>query len=110
MTRRPKFWLIAGALFTVINVVGAPQALIDGELLHFATHVVLTALGVYFLLRITRPAPQHVHDAQQANARIDQLQQSVDAIALDVERIGEAQRYISKLAAEQVEIPRKPQP
>ena len=37
------------------------------------------------------------------NPRLEQLQQSVDAIALEVERIGEAQRFNAKLQAEQNE-------
>jgi hypothetical protein len=32
--------------------------------------------------------------------RIDYLQQSVDAVALEVERLGEAQRFQEKLRAE----------
>ena len=40
-------------------------------------------------------------DAQLA--QLEQLQQSVDAIALEVERIAEAQRFSAKLLAERVE-------
>jgi hypothetical protein len=39
-------------------------------------------------------------DAQ--SAQLDQLQQSVDAIALEVERIAEAQRFSARLLAERV--------
>ena len=35
-------------------------------------------------------------------AQLEQLQQSVDAIALEVERIAEAQRFSAKLLAERV--------
>ena len=38
-------------------------------------------------------------------ARMEQLQQSVDAIAVEVERIGEAQRWSAKMAAKQGEEP-----
>ena len=37
------------------------------------------------------------------DARMEQLQQSVDAIAVEVERIGEAQRFNAKLAAQRGE-------
>jgi hypothetical protein len=37
--------------------------------------------------------------------RIEQLQQSVDAIALEVERIAEAQRFTTKLLAEREQTP-----
>jgi hypothetical protein len=39
----------------------------------------------------------------QTVAQLEQLQQSVDAIALEVERIAEAQRFSAKLLAERVE-------
>jgi hypothetical protein len=41
-------------------------------------------------------------------ARFDQLQQSVDAIAVEVERIAEAQRFSAKLLAEKRDIPALP--
>jgi len=40
--------------------------------------------------------------------RLDQLQQSVDAIAVEVERIAEAQRFSAKLLAERADIPALP--
>lgn len=40
--------------------------------------------------------------------RFDQLQQSVDAIAVEVERIAEAQRFSAKLLAERTETPALP--
>jgi len=40
--------------------------------------------------------------------RLDQLQQSVDAIAVEVERIAEAQRFSAKLLAERGESPALP--
>jgi hypothetical protein len=41
-------------------------------------------------------------------ARFDQLQQSVDAIAVEVERIAEAQRFSAKLLSEKRDIPALP--
>jgi hypothetical protein len=40
--------------------------------------------------------------------RLEQLQQSVDSIAIEVERIAEAQRFVAKLMAERAEVPRLP--
>jgi hypothetical protein len=42
---------------------------------------------------------------QQGDERLNYLQQSVDAVALEVERIGEAQRFNEKLRGEQSETP-----
>ena len=45
-----------------------------------------------------KPRPLEVSGAQ--NMQMEQLQQSVDAIAVEVERIAEAQRFSAKLLAE----------
>jgi hypothetical protein len=49
----------------------------------------------------SKPKQPKVSDAQ--NLQLEQLQQSVDAIAVEVERIAEAQRFSAKLLAERAE-------
>ncbi len=48
-----------------------------------------------------KPRPLEVSSAQ--SLQLEQLQQSVDAIAVEVERIAEAQRFSAKLLAERSE-------
>jgi hypothetical protein len=110
VTRRSKRWLVAAWVFTLINLGGAPFAVASGEPLHAAVHVALLVLGAYWIWRLApRARRDQLPAAQEADAQLDQLQQSVDAIALDVERIGEAQRFIAKLAAKEAETsPLKP--
>jgi hypothetical protein len=48
-----------------------------------------------------RPKQAKVSDAQ--SLQLEHLQQSVDAIAVEVERIAEAQRFSAKLLAERAE-------
>jgi hypothetical protein len=43
-----------------------------------------------------------------SDARLEQIQQSIDSIAIEVERITEAQRFTAKLMAERAEEPRLP--
>lgn len=106
MTRRSKIWFVAAALFTLINGGGAVWAALAREPLHSAVHVVLFLLGGYLMWRLTpwshRQEPQ---PSQLADQRIEYLQQSVDAVALEVERIGEAQRFHEKLRAERGKTP-----
>ena len=110
MTRRLKFWLVVALLFTVGNLAGAIGAAVDGEWVHMAGHVALMLVGAYFVSRLTRGPQQQIAGAR-IDRQLDQLQQSVDAIALEVERIGEAQRFITKLAAEEVDTSsQKPRP
>jgi len=51
----------------------------------------------------TRELPNPLYEQ-----RLDQLQQSVDAIAVEVERIAEAQRFSAKLLAERTDSPALP--
>ena len=101
MTARPGLWRALAALFTVINLVGLGWAVAENEGPHAAAHVALALLGAYAMWRLSRRASDNTPAAELAELRLEQLQQSVDAIALEVERIGEAQRFHTKLQAEQ---------
>lgn len=106
MTRRNKLWRAAAAVFTFINVAGAGWALAMGESTHAMVHVALLLAG-YVAWLLTAPLRREdVTPAQQLDeGRIEYLQQSVDAIALEVERIGEKQRFSDKLRVEQGKTP-----
>lgn len=49
--------------------------------------------------RASDPAPRRV-ESDQTNRRLEQLQQSVEAMAIEVERISEGQRFVTKLLSE----------
>ena len=105
MTQPSKLWRVAAALFVIINVGGAVFALRMGEGRHALMHVALLVVGYIGWQfapwkRRQTPAPDQLPDA-----RLDYLQQSVDAVALEVERLGEAQRFADKLRAEQGQAP-----
>ena len=102
MTRqRAKLWFIAASLFTLINLGGAGVAAVAGEVLHTAAHIALSLLGAYFVWRLApRARGQETLAEQEADPRLERLQQSLDAIGLEVERIGEAQRFTAKIVAE----------
>ena len=114
MSVKAKFWWTAAAVSVIVNGAGAVYALLFREWMHGGAHVAALALTIY-LIAIFRPHGRtasgeslgagdadlgHVSDG---DTRMEQLQQSVDAIALEVERIGEAQRYNAKLQAKQGE-------
>lgn len=104
MFRHVRFWLVAAVIFTLVNAAGAGFAAAEGEGPHAGVHVALMLLGTYLAwrlaLRALRNEPQA---ASLADGRLEQLQQSVDVVALEVERIGEAQRFSAKQQAERVE-------
>ena len=106
MPRTSRMWRVIGVAFLVVNVLGAGYAVAMGETNHALTHV-LIVVAVYSTWGLgswqARRREEHV-PAQLSDARLDYLQQSVDAVALEVERLGEAQRYAEKLRAERGEI------
>jgi hypothetical protein len=112
MTRRSKLWAWAAGLFyTFINVGGLIFAAAQGEEMHAMTHFFLLLVGVagYVGWRLARRGV--VQEPSQAQlggeTRIEYLQQSIDAMALELERIGEKQRFSDKLRVGQGEIPPK---
>lgn len=106
MTRqRSKLWFVAASLFTLVNLGGAGMAAVAGEGLHTAAHVALVLLGAYFVWRLApRALRQEMLAEEEADPRLERLEQSLDAIGLEVERLGEAQRFAAKLVAERVDI------
>lgn len=105
MARRVSRWQIAALIFGVINAGGAVFAFAQGETSHALTHVGLL-LGTFVFWQVISPSsPQASQETvpHQIDSQVERLQQSVDAIALEVERIGEGQRFINKLQQEQSE-------
>jgi hypothetical protein len=108
MTRSSRFWRIGAAVYFFINAAGAVFAAVRGETMHAFSHIALLVIGVgvYGLLRLkSDPVEQETVAAEQANQRISHLEQSLNSIALNVERIGEAQRFEKKILEERSEIP-----
>lgn len=69
-------------------------------------HLFLLLLGLAAFVgwKLARRSPaRDLSRAQVGDPRLEYLQQSVDAMALEVERIGEAQRFHDKLRAEEGE-------
>jgi len=104
MTRRSRLWQAVVALFIVINVGGAGFAIAMGEPVHALAHAVLLLVGYVGWLVAPWRRRQGLEPAQLPDERIEYLQQSVDAVALEVERLGESQRFNEKLRAVRDEI------
>ena len=105
MTRqRAKLWFVVASVFALLNLGAAGVAAVAGEALHTAAHIGLSLLGAYFVWRLApRARQQEMLAEQEAVPRLERLQQSLDDIGLEVERIGEAQRWSAKMAARQGE-------
>lgn len=104
MNLRSRIWGIGAGIFGIVNLLGALLAMRMGERAHTDVHLILFLLSAlaYVAWRAVnrgRRAEMAV-DPAVADPQIEYLQQSVDALALEVERLGEAQRAREKLRAE----------
>jgi hypothetical protein len=100
MPSRSRVWRAAAAAFIAINVGGGIYAAATGEAMHAAVHVVLLVLGIaaYAGLRGRRVDAEAL--PTETAERLKHLEQSVDSLAIGVERVGEAQRYQTKILDE----------
>jgi aspartokinase len=87
----------------------------DPDVANFGVVMVIIVVVVAALASITvrfirniKPQSRNEPPSPLYEQRMDQLQQSVDAIAVEVERIAEAQRFSAKLLAERSEAPALP--
>jgi hypothetical protein len=104
MGRHIGLWQVVAAVFTIVNLVGLGMAMAAREQAHSGIHVAMSVLGAGAMWWLSgRRAYAPSTQSEMGTTRLEQLQQSVDAIALEVERIGEAQRFNAKLYAEQNE-------
>jgi hypothetical protein len=70
----------------------------------FATFVVTISLAAWFVVRKFRgtPLPTRDSDPRIDDSRFARLEDAVDSIAIEVERIAEAQRFTAKLMSERL--------
>lgn len=124
MTRRAKLWRAGAILFGIINVGGMGLALAMDEMMHAMAHVFLlfVGTGAYLLWKLVTtwasgPVDEQSQQAAlpssgkdltlQLHQHVDYLQRSMDALALEVERIGEAQRFRDRQLRESETAPLK---
>ena len=89
---------------------------IPGELIPIVLFIMVgvTIIGAPIARAIARRiegGPRHnVGLGDDASARLERMEQAIDAIAVEVERIAEGQRFTSKLLAERAEPARAASP
>jgi hypothetical protein len=96
-----RAWIPIAWLFSLLNLGAVWFAAQPGEPWHATIHAllaVLSAVGASHLMARTAPAAIESVGGER-------LQQSMDVIALEVERISEGQRFVTKLLTERLSPP-----
>ncbi len=109
MIRRSRVWLGVAVLFLVVNLGGAGFAVAMGEPLHAGIHAALL-LVAYPMWRLARrrsargvrgqgEAEISAQSPEFAN-RLSRLEQAVDSVAIEVGRMGDGQRFMTRFFTE----------
>ena len=96
-----RAWVVVAYAASVFNVGATWFAVADGaDPGHATIHALLAALfaagGQYLAGRHRVVEPVQALDAE----KLDRIERSVDAIALEIERVGEGQRFLTKALTE----------
>ena len=116
-----RAWIPIAWILSALNIASVWFAALPGETWHATAHALLGALFALGAQRLTvrRRALQAVGGDTKLRAEIDafrqeltalgqplgedrlkRLEQAVDSIAVELERVGEGQRYLTKVMAE----------
>ena len=71
--------------------------------------LVIAVLGRAWLARRQPPPPVPHEQLENIEMRLVQLQQAVDDVAIEMERVAEGQRYTAKLLAERTDADESPE-
>lgn len=99
MTRRSKLLLSLAMVFNAGNLGSGIVALAQGEPRHAGAHFALLVLGGFWALRLWRRDEQKEEPVLDGvvDDRLSSLERALDAVAIEVERAGEGQRFMNKL-------------
>jgi len=99
VTRRGLWGRVAAVVFGVGNAASVVYHIAIGEMGPAVIHAGLAVGTVVFWQSVFNRTsePENAVGPQQIDSQLDHLQQSVDAIAIEVERLGEGQRFARKI-------------
>lgn len=106
--RTSTLWLVVAVISLVVNVGGLVYAAVMGELSHAGLHLALL-FPTAILLRRFAPErfalggsgqPLGAGPSHELTDRLTYLEASLDAAAINIERIGEGQRFMTRVFAE----------
>jgi hypothetical protein len=79
-----------------------PEVQVFAQVAAISAGLIATCCGiaVFTYRSVKHTDNRHLPPSTEVSNRLDQLQQSVDAIAIEVERLAEAQRFTARIEAE----------
>ena len=105
-----RAWIAVAGFLSLANVVAVWFAAEPAEPWHATVHAVLAVLFALGAQRLAQRGRSNAEadvvgrlqglEARLAEPDLHQVAQALDAIAVEVERIGEGQRFLAKLLAE----------
>jgi hypothetical protein len=96
-----RAWIPIAWLLSLANLGAVWFAALPAEAWHATTHGLLALLfGVGAQRLMDRQRPPLGAELALGDERMGRLEQAIDSIAVEVERIGEGQRFVTKLLAE----------
>ena len=96
-----RAWIPVAWLVSIANVGAVWFAALPAEPWHATIHALLAVLfGVGAERLMARQRPSSHAQAAIDDDRERRLEQAIDAIAVELERVGEGQRFVTKLLAE----------
>ena len=106
-------WIPVAWILSAVNIASIWFAAAEMEPLHATIHGALAALFAVGAQRLMARRALHAGDTPDvANDRIKGVEQALDVMAVELERIGEGQRYVTKLMSERqrdaAPVPRNP--
>jgi hypothetical protein len=102
-----RAWIPVAWLLSVANLGAVWFAALPAEPWHATTHALLAVLfGVGAHRLMTRQQAQLPRgELVLGDDRMTRLEQAIDSIAVELERIGEGQRFVTKVLAERDAVP-----
>ncbi len=104
--RGKTIWFVVALLFTIANLAGAAFAAWRGEFTHAAVHALLLYFGSKAASALAPPALTRVPAIEESDAslatmqawqnRLQRIEESLDVVAIEIERIGEGQRFMTR--------------
>ena len=83
-----------------------PEFILAGFALVCSVPIIITAMVLISRHVALRRQSQRMVQSDDIARRLERIDQAVDAIAIEVERLSESNRFVVKLLAEKSEVPR----